>query len=164
MATYAEHRECRICGAVIGDDNPDGIGETCREVWGRARWSAYYHFRGLDAWKLKLNVWLSVFIETFANTKFRSNFRRDFYASVSERFKTEQPISGKQLNIVKDWLVGNQFFPGKLNESEATAISEKEKLVIYEDFTTWMRSINEEATQYIINCAKKYYGEKAEGR
>lgn len=161
MASFTMQRECRICGAAIGDDNPDGIGATCREVWGRAKWSTYYHFRGLDSWKLKLDIWLPAFIEAFGATKFRSGFRKEFFASISERYKTGQPISSKQLNIVKEMLVGSPYAMGaaKLDRYAADILYDREKQVIQDDFHAWFENAGDDAREYMVNCAKKFYGE-----
>ena len=143
-------RTCRICGAWISDDNPDGIGSTCREVWGRARSATFAHFFGLDRWKRTSRFWVERYISTFAKTKFRSEFKKSFYASITGQDINDLRISRKQLDIIKshlEWKDRNRFLDW-CNE-----IDQSEKAHYFEaEFTP-------EMSEYQYNMAKKFYGE-----
>ena len=102
---YGAGRECAICHSPITDDNPDGIGFQCRAVYEEATTKTYFHFHGLDFWIMKVGFFLPLFVETFHEVKFRSKFKKSFFASMVERFFSGDPrISKKQLEIMKDQL------------------------------------------------------------
>ncbi len=162
MSDYGLGRRCAICGAAITDDNPDGIGYTCRRMWKKALWDTYYHFRGLDAWKLKVDYWIPIFIDTFKSTKFRSAFKKSFYESISDRKNQQLHISKKQLDIIKGWLVEGEWAKYPFGGVEAENILNGERLLIREDLNKFCLEITQEQEVYRMNCAKKYYGEFSE--
>lgn len=105
METY-EGRKCSICGSQISDDNPDGIGFGCRaNVVQPARKDTFYQFNALKFWVMKVERYKTVFVELFKDTKFRSDFRKNFFESIS---KAER-ISKKQLAIIEDWIMQKDF-------------------------------------------------------
>jgi hypothetical protein len=156
MAEFSGGRRCMICGAAISDDNPDGIGYTCREVWQEAEKDAIYHFVGLELWQRKVDFWLPMFILAFRNTKFRSQFKKEFFASCFTRYSEAGHFSSKQLNIIKEWLIG-PF--GKFVGAEADVILEDERNIYREIRQAFRDSRTPEQTEYMVNCAKKHYGE-----
>jgi len=106
MSSYSENRKCSVCGAPISDNNPDGIGCECRRVFKEARVKVFFEdaarrnsFYGIDTKDIASN-----FIELFKNTKFRSDFKKTFYASICEQYNTRGYLSKKQKQIMEDWL------------------------------------------------------------
>jgi hypothetical protein len=95
---------CRICGAAISDDNPDGIGYTCRKVYKEALAATYFKFHWQRHRKIKLDMLMPMFIDEFKNTKFRKQFKKDFYKSVVEFYEERGYVSKKQLEIIESWL------------------------------------------------------------
>jgi hypothetical protein len=156
-------RRCRICNAAIGENNPDGIGATCREVWNRAYSTAYYNFVGLDRWKLQTKYWVDAYLKQFANTKFRSEFKRSFYQSIkSQSLTPEMRISRKQLDIIKQSLLWNLYGPTPDSLQE---LQEGEDKLLSEHYHNWKESVigNTEVQEFIFNCAKKHYAESSRG-
>jgi len=147
-----ELRTCWICGAIIGDDNPDGIGSSCRKVWTKAQRDAFFHFCGLDYWIAKASKWVDVFIQLFKNVKFRSAFKKSFYTSIVSN--TEKKISKKQLSIIIE-MIGQKNYHLK----DETIDEVKSIFCIMEQ--KFLRELTQEQSDYIANCAKKYYGENS---
>jgi len=156
-------RHCRICGAIISDYNPDGVGAQCREVWERARRTTFYHFCGLEYWKAKVDWWMPAFILAFRFTKFRSDWKRNFFLSLSAQYKEGKNISSKQLNIVIDWLIGSSHsrYPSKYSPEtlEGELLLEGEEAIKHRLYYEFSHSMTDEQSEYMENCAKKYYGE-----
>lgn len=96
-----ERNRCAICGAVISDNNSDGVGFGCMaNVVKPAQKDLFYKFKNLDLYIEKAKYVQSIFLSTFKDVKFRSSFRKDFYKSMSE---TER-ISKKQLEIMENMI------------------------------------------------------------
>lgn len=90
-----------ICGAVISDNNTDGIGWGCmtnvvKPAIKETMWEVY----GLDIWVAKANRIKEAFLNAYAGVKFRSEFKQGFYESMA---KAER-VSKKQLEIMKQML------------------------------------------------------------
>ena len=106
MAAYGDGRKCAVCGAPISDNNPDGIGCECRAVYKDAR--AKVFFQDAD----RRNAFYSVdtpdimtfFIDLFGKTKFRSEFKKSFYASITKQYEEKGFVTKKQKDIMLDWL------------------------------------------------------------
>jgi len=160
---YFSGRTCSICGSPITDDNPDGIGYTCREVHDHATMSAFYHFKGLDFWAAKCKYWVTIYLDAFKTTKFRSDFRKNFYQSIS--VMTEIRLSKKQLEIIKDSLIGSYeitkiSYP-KLSEMARKNAIDGEDSLLKTMRSDWLsRPKTTEELDYISNLTKKYYNEK----
>lgn len=159
MAEFSGGRRCRICGAAISDDNPDGIGATCREVWQEAENDAIREFMGLELWQRKVDFWLPIFLHEFENTKFRNQFKKDFFSSCRERYSKGERFSSKQLNIIKDWLIGEY---GKYRWDEANDLVAHEKAIFFDVRALFRANRTPEQTEYMVNCAKKHYAEHKE--
>ena len=160
MATFLEGRRCVVCGAHISDNNPDGIGSTCREVWQKAKNSAFYHFCGLEFWIEKSHFWAKLFVETFRKTKFRSGFNKDFYATINNMVASGTiKISSKMLSIIKNKLVDGGY--PKLSEIESKIVISGERELLRGMKEQFLGSLTEEQNEYIQNLAKKYYGESS---
>lgn len=96
-----EPNRCMICGAVISDNNTDGIGWGCmanvvKPAIKETMWEVY----GLNIWQDKVMMVKKAFIEAYAGVKFRNEFKRGFYDSMQ---KAER-VSKKQLQIMMDML------------------------------------------------------------
>lgn len=164
--SFSMGRKCSVCGAPITDDNPDGIGCTCREVWYRARNAAFWHFCGLDAWIAKSNYWAQLFVDTCRTTKFRSAFRRSFFESVSRMIaENNVRLSKKMLSIITSYLIGDELdlaygtaHPKFIGEDNQRA-RDGEKVIIDEMRYRWLANLNGEHIEYINNLAKKFYSE-----
>lgn len=99
--SYLEGDKCRICGSPITDTNPDGIGFGCRNnVVKPAKRVCFKIVKSLDLYIAKVNLVKPVFLEEFAGVKFRSEFKKGFYASM----QSAERVSAKQLQIMCDWL------------------------------------------------------------
>lgn len=90
-----------ICGAVISDNNTDGIGWGCmanvvKPAIKETMWEVY----GLDIWVAKANRIKEAFLNAYAGVKFRNEFKRGFYESMA---KAER-VSKKQLEIMNQML------------------------------------------------------------
>ena len=86
-----------ICGAVISDNNTDGIGWGCmanvvKPAIKETMWEVY----GLDIWVAKANRIKEAILNAYAGVKFRNEFKRGFYESMA---KAER-VSKKQLEIM----------------------------------------------------------------
>lgn len=162
---YSMGRECSICGSPITDENPDGIGCTCREVWKKARNSAFYHFCGLDLWIEKTRFWANLFVDTCKNIKFRSAFRKGFHETISKMVKEDNVrISKKMLSVITSYLTGDNAdgepvsgYP-KLTYEETTAVYDEERIIFSKMKEKWLNNTTQEQNEYIINLAKKFYG------
>ena len=98
--SYDLQRECAICNSPITDENPDGIGYTCRHVWRQARVSAYYKFHGLELWSKKCTIAINILEGITKGVKFRSKFKLEFIPSVIKQWKEKGRLSKKQLDLV----------------------------------------------------------------
>lgn len=95
-----ENNVCSICGAHLSENNTEGIGFECKAALRQAKihklfqdkdFSLYYN------WIIEASAWRDIFIKTFAETKFRSDFKKSFYKSILECDR----ISRKQLDIIR---------------------------------------------------------------
>jgi hypothetical protein len=163
--SFQEGRRCSICNAYISDDNPDGIGCTCRKVWEKAFRIGFYHFHGLEIWKKKSEYWVDIFIKTFENTKFRSSFRKSFYQSIKQQSDSgELRLSKKMFNIVRSAIIGEeeQFGrpPWKGDLDYELYIEGEKELVLKMKEEIWDRNgMSKEESDYVENLAKKFYSE-----
>ena len=106
MASYEDGRKCAVCGAPISDNNPDGIGLECRRVYKEARTKVYFEdadrrnaFYSVDT----IDV-MDYFTRLFGETKFRSEFKKSFYASITQQYKEKGFVTKKQKDIIFGWL------------------------------------------------------------
>jgi hypothetical protein len=156
-------RECAICGSRISDDNPDGIGYTCRNVYEKAYSGAVYHFYGLEIWKEKAAHMADFFLETFSKTKFRSSFRKGFYESIKkQKVSGEYRISKKMYNVMSDALFGNEYgtnYPKITDKNIIDSFSNEERNIYQKYLCAFNNDLTPEKTEWIINLSKKYYNE-----
>ncbi len=159
---FSGQNRCRICGAVISDDNPDGIGSQCRAVWKKATTATAHHFRGLDLWKAKTKFWADLFIEEYRNTKFRSQFRKGFFTTIATMQKSgEYRITKKMLEIIKNMLVG---MGGKIQYERVKEVDEAAKAIARGFYENFIQTMTDEEKDYRINMAKKFYGEASHNK
>lgn len=121
--------KCIICGSPIWSEESlsRGYGSECAEAIKDAIFKVIMsdNKNSLEFnWLIKVNHYKPLFVETFKNTKFRKEFKRNFYASIC---KAER-ISKKQLSIMHDWLYYADVSLTKLDEN----IREAKRLFIEE--------------------------------
>jgi len=154
-------RRCRICGAVISDNNPDGIGFQCRDVWERAWWSGFYNFRGLELWQAMIDWWMPAFILAFRATKFRSAWKKQFYADMKLRYEQQQRMSRKQLDIVMSWLISTNGCAAKYpyQSPEERLLLDGAASLKHQMMDDFKETATDEQREHVFNCAKKFYAE-----
>ena len=95
---------CAICGSIISDDNPDGIGFGCRQnVVRPAEIAAAKEMNpnfNLETWVFKVNAYRNEFLKVFEGHKFRNEFKKSFFESI----KKSNKVSKKQLDVIKKML------------------------------------------------------------
>ena len=96
-----------MCDSVITNQRSidRGMGPECAEVVHAAKMKAAFtdeDFRLEYNWLIEVRIIRALFVETFCNTKFRSAFRKGFYASISD--PSRDRVSRKQLTIMYDML------------------------------------------------------------
>ena len=101
MATYELQRKCAICGALIGDSNPDGLGGECRPRFRKAVMTRMF---SSEDWKNKYYACEAKQIcdllkEHASKHTLRSSFKKSFIPSVIEQFETRKFLSQKQKEI-----------------------------------------------------------------
>nr|DAM23486.1 MAG TPA: hypothetical protein [Caudoviricetes sp.] len=92
---------CAICGHPIGPNNPYGIGAECAA----AIKCAQAYKAAQDGLRLKKHIYKSrlvkeEFVKMFQGTKFRSQFRSDFFAHIQQT----DHITVRQLEVMCDWI------------------------------------------------------------
>ena len=101
---------CLICGSILSENNPDGIGIGCREnVVRPAILAAAKELNpnlNLEMWIFKVGKIRELFLNTFKDVKFRSEFKKSFYQSIANNEK----VSKKQLQIMEEMLDRKDFF------------------------------------------------------
>ena len=101
---------CLICGSILSENNPDGIGIGCREhVVKPAILAAAKELNpnlNLEMWIFKVGKIRELFLNTFKDVKFRSEFKKSFYQSIANNEK----VSKKQLQIMEEMLDRKDFF------------------------------------------------------
>ena len=125
---------CSICGSIISDDNPDGIGFGCRQnVVRPAEIAAAKELNpnfNLETWAFKVNAYRNEFLKVFEGRKFRSEFKKSFFESI----KKSEKVSKKQLEIIKnmlEWEINLPEFEENLKKEEINFFNSlilKEKL------------------------------------
>ena len=97
---------CQLCGAIITSEESirAGLGGQCQAAVYKAQQMVLYKETdfNLQKWIILAELNRTFYVETFANTKFRSQFKKDFYQSV----KNGQRLSKKMLSIMQghlDW-------------------------------------------------------------
>lgn len=101
---------CLICGTILSENNPDGIGFGCRKnVVKPAILAAAKELNpnlNLEMWIFKVGKIRELFLNTFKDVKFRSEFKKSFYQSIANSEK----VSKKQLQIMEEMLDKKDFF------------------------------------------------------
>ena len=102
--TYDLGLRCSVCGSLITDDNPDGIGFGCRKNVIKPAEAAtakeiIIDF-ALQQWIFKVNVYRNEFLKAFEGHKFRNQFKKSFFESI----KKSDKVSKKQLDVIKNML------------------------------------------------------------
>ena len=102
--TYDLGLRCSVCGSLITDDNPDGIGFGCRKnVIKPAEVATAKEIIidfALQQWIFKVNIYRNEFLKAFEGHKFRNQFKKSFFESI----KKSDKVSKKQLDVIKNML------------------------------------------------------------
>lgn len=135
---------CSICGHVITSDESlaRGYGSECAAALRKAYFTLMRQDNEASLmynWLIRVSLTKSLYLETFAKTKFRSEFKKSFYASM----KTAERISKKQLDIMENELMYKNLAP-KCGE-----IIEKKELF----FKEWCS--DKQVTRKAIEIARK---------
>ena len=117
------NRKCIICGATISDDNPDGIGFSCRDAVNKAKYKLFFedHENRCIIARMYSAFVMEWFIKCFAHKKFRSAFKKKFYPSIVSQYKEKGYLSSKQRETCLNWLyyennnTGEKIDDGLLN-------------------------------------------------
>ena len=149
--SYNDGRTCSICEHPITDNNPDGIGFGCREIWNKARCKAFYHFNPFVSWEAQLNVIIPLFIDLYKDVKFRSNFKKSFYPSICNIWETHKRISKKQKDICINWI--SEKTDNDDWEDFDNSINKAKKI-----YQNWTPKTKEEI-EYLNNCVAMMYAE-----
>lgn len=106
---------CMVCGAMISENNPDGIGYSCREFVQKAKYAIIYNDEEhkWDLRNIKMEVYMDAFKEKVANTNFRSQFKKEFSASVIEQWDKTHRLSNKQFDIVSNIICDPNYYYGE---------------------------------------------------
>lgn len=139
---------CEICGAPLSDNNVTGIGFECAA----ALYAAQKHKAKQEGLALKVHVYISsvvrpIFLEAFANVKFRSEFKRSFYASI----ESNERISAKQLHVMFNWLIISRK-DKQLDGIQQAAKEYEERVIVSTDVT---RDEIEHARRFIKSNHRK---------
>ena len=95
------YEKCSICGSPISETNTTGIGFGCmNNVVIPSKKECFNEVKGLDLWISKSTAVKNEFLRVFAGRKFRNNFKKSFYESMSK----SEHVSKKQLDIMLDML------------------------------------------------------------
>lgn len=107
---------CMVCGALISENNPDGIGYSCREFVQKAKYAIINNDEEhkWDLRNIQMEVYMDAFIEKVANTKFRSQFKKDFSESVIEQWNKTHRLSNKQFDIVSNIICDPNYYRGQM--------------------------------------------------
>jgi hypothetical protein len=98
----SERNRCSICGSPISDNNTSGIGFGCMaNVVKPAINDCFKELHYLDYWSKMTSIVQQDFINAFESTKFRNEFKKSFFTSIS----TATHISKKQLGIMQNMLL-----------------------------------------------------------
>ena len=102
--TYDLGLRCSVCGSLITDDNPDGIGFGCRKNVIKPAEAATAKEIIIDfalrQWIFKVNIYRNEFLKAFEGHKFRNQFKKSFFESI----KKSDKVSKKQLDVIKNML------------------------------------------------------------
>mgnify|MGYP003145674571 CR=1 FL=1 len=151
-SNYSEGRQCSICEHPITDNNPDGIGFQCRDIWYQARAKSFYHFYPFASWEKQLDIIIPTFIDLYKDIKFRSNFRKSFYSSICNIWETHKRISRKQRDICYSW-IGDKLSDAD-NDEFYISVKKAEKI-----YKLWTPQTKEER-EYLNDCVGKMYGKQ----
>ena len=102
--TYDLGLRCSVCGSLITDENPDGIGFGCRKNVIKPAEAATAKEIIIDfalrQWIFKVNIYRNEFLKAFEGHKFRNQFKKSFFESI----KKSDKVSKKQLDVIKNML------------------------------------------------------------
>lgn len=93
--------KCSICGSPISETNTTGIGYGCmNNVVIPAKKECFNETKGLELWINKSTAVKNEFLRVFKNRKFRNDFKKSFYESMSK----SEHVSKKQFEIMLNML------------------------------------------------------------
>lgn len=153
----SDGRRCSVCGALIGDNNPDGIGASCRKAYHKATEQVFFEDekRRNAYYGALYGAIAKVYIAMFKNTKFRSDFRKKFYPSIKKQFAEKGFVSSKQAKIMKEMMIYKDsswsFYPAEnRNPKYKNALKKQQEIK-----ENWKRNMSEEDQKHVVNLANK---------
>ena len=119
--------KCIVCNSPIWSDESlaRGYGSECAAAIDEAKFKVIMSDNNKSLnynWLIKVKHYKALFVETFKDTKFRKEFKKNFYASIC---KAER-ISKKQLDIMISWL---EYTDVDLYELSETIKEEKRQFI-----------------------------------
>lgn len=132
---------CCICGAILSENNNEGIGFECKKSLQYAKTIIFNQDPNirLEMYIMEVEIIKEKFLEVFKDVKFRSNFRKSFFETIS----TSNRISKKQLEIMKNMLSEkNIYLEGKVEQKLKMFKEEKMKEI--------------KVTRELIEISRKY--------
>lgn len=132
---------CCICGAILSENNNEGIGFECKKALQYAKTIKFNQDPNirLEMYIMEVEIIKEKFLEVFKDVKFRSNFRKSFFETIS----TSNRISKKQLEIMKNMLSEkNIYLEGKVEQKLKMFKEEKMKEI--------------KVTRELIEISRKY--------
>lgn len=132
---------CCICGAILSENNYEGIGYECKKALQYAKTIVFNQDPNnrLEMYIIEVEIVKEKFLEVFKDVKFRSNFRKSFFETIS----TSNRISKKQLEIMKNMLDEKNIYLGEKVEQKLKMFKEEK-----------MKEIK--VTRELIEFARKY--------
>ena len=151
---YSLGRHCSICGAAITDNNPDGIGFQCREVYQKARWKIFFESqeRANSYNKPVTDILMIYFYSYHYKTKFRSAFRKEFFPSIVTQWREKGFITRRQKEIVIDWLLWKDCELTTYDNPIMARAKAKQQMI----FDIWLyKNITPEESEHVESLANK---------
>jgi len=150
-----EGRRCIICNAIISDNNPDGIGSSCRIAFNKAKYVLFMEDkdRRNSYYKLRTEPIMFYFETMFKDTKFRSNFRKQFYPSLIKQWHEKKFISNKQLSIVLGMLDNKREWIEKVEKLEEYIKVKQREMV--NDYTDSLEGSERDRLRELTNKMRK---------
>ena len=147
-------RRCIICNTIISDDNPDGIGYSCRSAYNRAKYIIFNEDNPYELWNVIVANTMRVFIDMFSNVKFRNNFRKNFVPSVITQYKEKGRLSKKQLEICENFILEKNY---ERYEDMILCIAEEKRERINHYMNNYRENASSEDIERIKSLINKNY-------
>jgi len=153
-----ERRRCSICGALISDDNPDGIGFTCRKLLRKRLLNIVFSNEDFMHMYYNCDIPLLIkdtkeYIEEHSDKKhaFRNEFKKNFLNSVLGQMREKGWLSKKQREILVNYLQWRFGHPDVWMESYTDEVNKKREEIL----SLAMNNLSEETIEREHNTLKR---------